>query len=113
MSSPLTSRTGRAGQPLLLLGVLVMVLALCVGTASADTAPPAPDGPGSVVALLKWCWTHRDAQRYRDLFTADYQFVPGDPDLPWNRDDELAMVSSLFGSGTATQPGAVSVSLDF
>ena len=113
MSSPLTSRTGRAAQPLRLLGVLVMVLALCVGTASADTAPPAPDGPGSVVALLKWCWTHRDAQRYRDLFTADYQFVPGAPDLPWNRDDELAMVSSLFGSGTATQPGAVSVSLDF
>src|SRR5436190_170045 len=112
MSSPLTSRTGPADKPLRLLGVLVIVFALCVvcvRAASADTAPPAPDGPGSVVTLLKWCWNHRDAQQYRDLFTADYRFFPGAPDLPWDRDDELAMISRLFGSGTATQPGAVSV----
>ena len=59
-----------------------MALETLAGAAFAIDNPPTADSPGGVVALLKWCWTQKDAQRYRDLFTADYQFIPQAPDIP-------------------------------
>jgi hypothetical protein len=114
MDSPLAAPIGRVARHLGLLGItLAVVPVLWAGVAFAVDDPPAPDGPEGVAALLRWCWTHRDAQRYRDLFTADYQFIASAPDLPWNRDDELGAITALFGSGTASQPGAASITLDY
>ena len=115
MHSPLAAPVGRAARHVVLLGIaLALATVLPAGAVfAAIDDPPAPDGPGGVVNLLKWCWNHRDAQRYRDLFTADYEFVPSAPDLPWGRDAELNAVTALFGPGTGTQAGATSIVLDF
>jgi PKD repeat protein len=115
MDSPLAAPIGRVVRQVGLLGfILAVTSAMSAGAAfAAVDDPPAPDGPVGVVALLRWCWAHRDAQRYRDLFTADYQFVPGSPDSPWGREDELRAAAALFGPGTATQAGATNISLEF
>lgn len=114
MSSPLTLRTGRViPQRWLLRLTLAMVCALSARAAHAvlDT-PPIPDAPANVVMLLKWCWEHKDIQRYRDLFTADFRFTSGS-DLAWGRDEELATVGHLFGGGTPTQASVSSLSLGY
>src|SRR5436190_22257516 len=115
MDSPLAAPIGRVVRHPVLLGIaLAVVSVLGAGAAFAvDDNPPAPDSPEGVAALLRWCWTHRDAQRYRDLFAADYQFIPQAPDLPWNRDDELRAAGALFGPGTTGQSGAASITLDY
>lgn len=114
MDSPLAAKIGRVARHAGLLGIaLAATAALWVGEAAALDDPPAPTTPGGAVALLKWCWTHKDATRYRDLFTADYLFIPQAPDLPWNRDDELAAAGRLFGSGNGGQPGASNITLDW
>jgi len=113
MDSPLAARIGRVARHPGLLGVtLAVAFAFWAGAAFAVVeAPPEANSPEGVANLLRWCWTHRDAQRYRDLFSADYQFIPGSPDLPWNRDDELRAAAALFGSGTGSQPGASSITV--
>src|SRR5438105_4727423 len=111
MSSPLTSGIRRAAMQLVLPGILAMLTVSANAVAMTPTVP-VPNGPGPLVDLLKWCWEHRDITRYRDLFTADFQFQSG-TDALWNRDDELATVGKLFGPGNGTQPGATIVTLDF
>jgi PKD repeat protein len=112
MDSPLTAPFGRVARRLLGLA-LAATTALWAGAAAALDNPPEPTTPGGVVALLKWCWTLKDATRYRDLFTSDYLFIPQAPDIPWTRGDELNAAGRLFGSGSGAQPGAATITLDW
>jgi hypothetical protein len=87
---------------------------------SPSSEPPVPNGAASALALLKWCWSKRDASRYREVFTDDFRFAfgPGDPtgdpypDHAWTRDAELLAVTHLFVGGVA-EPPATGVALTF
>ena len=112
MVSPHIVLRGQAAAP--------RVVALCVFLAAAPVAraqssdPPSPTSPSQAVELLKWCWEHRDAARYRELFTADFHFVTrSEPDSLWSRDEELHAVTALFGAGVPDQPGATAIALAF
>jgi hypothetical protein len=73
------------------------------------------------VRLFRWCWENRDISKYKELFTDDYRFAfsitdtAGDPyrGNPWTREDEIASATNLFGSGTASEPAASSITLVF
>lgn len=83
--------------------------------------PPAPDSPGNVLRLLRWCYVHRAIAEYRELFTEDYRFVFSqlDPEgnayrdqNPWTREDEIESTKHLFQGGAANQPAASTIRLD-
>jgi hypothetical protein len=82
---------------------------------------PVPDSPQNVVLLFKWCWENRDYNKYRTIFTADYQFAFALTDsagsayrsTPWVRDDEMLSAQHLFVGGSATEPAASTITLTF
>jgi hypothetical protein len=85
MDSPVAAPIGQVSRHAGLLGIiLAATTALWAGAVHAAVVdpPPTPDSPDGVAALVRWCWMHKDAQRYSELFTADYQFIPAAPDLP-------------------------------
>jgi len=90
--------------------------------APEPTAPaPEPNSPGNALQLLRYDWEHRAPGPYGLLFTEDYVFVfserdsAGKPFLskPWGREDELASAEHMFVTGTATDPPASSIWLDY
>lgn len=82
---------------------------------------PVPDSPQNVVRLFQWCWQNRDYNTYRQVFTADYQFQFSLTDsagnayrgTPWVRDDEMLSAQHLFVGGSATEPAASTITLNF
>ena len=82
------------------------ITAACEGSsgASAITVSEAPSTAAAALALLKWCWEHRDVVRYHELFTDNFQYYydaenpAGAPYriTPWSRSDELVSSSNLF-----------------
>ena len=82
---------------------------------------PVPNSPRHALDLFKWCWTNRDYDFYKEIFTADYRFEFASTDsagnayrtTPWTRDDELISAKNLFRSGTAGEPQASQITLVF
>jgi PKD repeat protein len=111
MCSPLIVLRGQAALRCTMVGILLA--AAPVIARAQSTVPPSPSSPGQAVALLKWCWEHRDPDRYRELFTADFRFVTtSDPDSVWTRDQEVSAAAALFGSGVPRQAGADLITLE-
>ncbi len=83
--------------------------------------PPEPSSAVGVLRLYEWCWNHRDPDRYRELFTDDYQFqfatadTAGNAyrDRALNREEELDIAANIFVRGNATTPPPSSISLVF
>src|SRR5262245_42722408 len=83
--------------------------------------PPPPTSPVGVLRLFEWCWNHRDANLYREIFTADYVFVFALTDSAGNayrnrvltREEDLDIATNLFVRGSATEPPPVSIRLTF
>jgi hypothetical protein len=101
---------------------LLLVVAVAVGCSGKKSrpqepdvpVPPVPNSPINALALLEWCWDHRNATIYRDVFAADYvyTFAPADSQaigVHLSRDEELAMAENLFSEGTPGHPAATSI----
>ena len=90
-------------------------------TRAVTTPPPAPISPSGVLELFRWCWINRAISEYREIFTDDYSFQFSERDSagnafrdkPWRREDELAAAENIFTNGTATDPPATSITLDY
>jgi len=119
----------RRSVPALLLLALVMGLSGCFNpfdplvspNRGVSEPPPVPINPTSTLLLFKWCWENRAIDEYREIFTDDYifQFSQQDSagnafrDQPWTREDEMASATNLFVGGSATEPPADRITLDF
>jgi hypothetical protein len=83
--------------------------------------PPVPNSARAVLELFRWCWENRAIDEYREIFTDDYtfQFSERDSagnafrDRPWIREDEMVSATNLFVGGSATEPPASRITLDF
>jgi len=83
--------------------------------------PPVPATAENTLLLFQWCWRQRAIDEYREIFTDDYEFQfssldsAGNAfrDRPWTREDELIAATNLFVGGSATEPPATSIQLDF
>jgi hypothetical protein len=89
-----------------------------VGTARAvAVTAPRPNSPQGVLQLFRWCWVNRQITEYEELFTEDFRFAFGAADsadnLPILRDDEIEIARNIFVDGSATQPRANRIDLDF
>ena len=83
--------------------------------------PPLPISPAGALELFRWCWQNRAIAEYREIFTDDYSFQFSERDSagnefrdrPWRREDELTAADNLFSKGTANDPPATSITLDY
>jgi hypothetical protein len=89
-------------------------------TERVTTVAPSPTTPQNAVRLFEWCWKNRGVEEYKELFTADYEFVSAGLDSAGNpsreiqarRDDEVQIAENMF-IGSAEQPPAADIQLDF
>lgn len=89
-----------------------------VGSASAVAVPaPQATSPQQLIRRFQWCWNNRGAVEYEDLFTDDFIFAFSAKDsannAPITRDDEVRIGRNLFLDGSASEPRADRISLDF
>jgi len=89
-----------------------------VGTAAAvSEPPPEPTSATRVLLLLRWCWVNRQIAEYEELFTDDFQFafsgVEAVDNLPIPRWEEIDIARRLFVDGSAAEPRAKRIDLDF
>jgi hypothetical protein len=79
--------------------------------------PPKPTRPQELLRLFKWCWENRGINEYEEIFTDDFRFAFSVRDsvnnLPITRDEEVEIGRRLFVDGTATEPRANRITLDF
>src|SRR5258706_1906848 len=110
---------------MMLLGVLALGASGCfdpfrprVGTGIAFSEPaPRPTSPQGVLMLLRWCWINRRIAEYEELFTADFEFAFTDVESvdnpPLDRFVEIETARHLFVDGSATEPRANRIELEF
>lgn len=86
------------------------------GVAYSEPAPR-PTSPQGALQLLRWCWVNRNIAVYEELFTEDFRFFFADLEAADNppvfRDDEIAIAQHLFVDGSATEPRAKRIDLEF
>ncbi len=86
------------------------------GVAFSEPAPR-PTSPQGAIQLLRWCWVNRNIAVYEELFTEDFRFFFADLEAgnnpPVFRDDEIEIARHLFVDGSATEPRAKRIDLDF
>lgn len=115
--------------PVLAVGLLLLGTAGCFNpfspriadTRAVTTPPPSPISPAGVLELFRWCWVNRAIPEYREIFTDDYSFQFSERDsagnifrtTPWRREDELVAAENIFVNGTAIDPPATSITLDY
>lgn len=84
---------------------------------SVTTPPPNPTTPRKLMLLFEWAYERQDIVVYEELFTDDYRFAFADEDSagnpPLTRDDELQVARNLFIAGSATEPPANKITLDY
>ena len=105
----------------------VLVLAGCFNPFNPDiltervtSVAPSPTTPQNAVRLFEWCWKNRGIDEYRELFTADYEFLSAGLDSAGNqtreiqarRDDEVQTAENMF-IGSAERAPAAKITLDF
>src|SRR5262245_7558294 len=107
-TSPTMIRTRSSCLPAAWTAALALaLLAGCGGGGSSKPVepevpvPPTPNSPVNAVRLLEWCWDHRDAAKYREVFANDYAYVFAASDsqsisTTLNRDEELQITSTMF-----------------
>src|SRR5262245_43953303 len=84
---------------------------------SSTTPPPNPNTPRNLMLLFEWAYERQDLVVYEELFTDDYRFAfaaedsAGSP--PLTREDELTVARNLFIAGTASEPPANKITLDY
>ena len=87
-----------------------------VGAASAVPAPAASSATG-VIQRLRWCWVNESIGEYEELFTDDFHFVFSDVEAadnpPLLRSDELDRARHIFVDGSAAEPRAKRIDLEF
>src|SRR6185436_20053255 len=89
-------------------------------TERVTSVAPSPSTPQNAVRLFEWCWKNRGIDKYRELFTADYEFLSGGLDSAGNqtreiqarRDDEVQTAENMF-IGSAERAPAAKITLDF
>jgi len=89
-------------------------------TERVTSVAPSPSTPQNAVRLFEWCWKNRGIDEYRELFTADYEFLSGGLDSAGNqtreiqarRDDEVQTAENMF-IGSAERAPAAKITLDF
>ncbi len=89
-----------------------------VGTAEAvPDPPPNPTTPVKALQLLRWCWVNRQISEYEELFTDDFEFAFSDVEavdnLPIPRWEEIDIARKLFIDGSASEPRAKRIDLEF
>jgi hypothetical protein len=90
-------------------------------TIGISQPPPEATSPIGVLRRYEWCWNHRDADVYRDLFTDDYRFQFALTDTAGNayrgnvltREEELTIAENIFVRGTATERPPSRIDLTF
>lgn len=113
------------------LGVLAagFSLAGCFNPFSPRIAPilgasipaPKPSSAPGVLRLFEWCYNNKAIAEYSEIFSADYQFFFSPRDSagaewrgqPFRREDELISATRLFVGGSAGEPAARSIDLQF
>jgi hypothetical protein len=79
--------------------------------------PPTPNTPKGLMQLFEWAYERQDITTYEELFTDDYRFAfaaedsAGNP--PLTREDELTVARNLFVAGSASEPPANKITLDY
>jgi len=112
---------------LLLAASAALALAGCFNPFNPDiltqrvtSVAPSPTTPQNAVRLFEWCWKNRGVEEYRELFTADYEFLSAGLDSAGNqtreiqarRDDEVQTAENMF-IGSAERAPAAKITLDF
>ena len=113
--------------PLFIMAALLLVVAITgcfnpfrpqvvAGIAFSEPAPR-PSSPQGALQLLRWCWVNRNIAEYEELFTEDFRFFFADLEAALNppvfRDDEINIARHLFVDGSAAEPRAKRIDLDF
>jgi hypothetical protein len=105
--------------------VAIVALAGCVnpfqpriGTGRAFSEPaPLPTSPQGLMELFRWCHNQRAIAEYEELFTEDFRFgfsaVDSATQAPILRDEEIAIARRMWVDGSANEPRANSVSLEY
>ncbi len=87
-----------------------------VGVATAVPAPVA-SSPAGVIQRLRWCWVNESIAEYEELFTDDFHFVFSDIEAadnpPLLRRDEIDRARHIFVDGSAAEPRAKRIDLEF
>jgi len=82
-----------------------------------EVPPPVPNSPRNLLLLFEWAYERQDITVYEELFTDDYRFTFADEDAaanpPLTREDELLVARHLFIAGSATEPPANRITLDY
>jgi hypothetical protein len=91
-------------------------------TAAQSPADYTADSPIGLMRRFEHAYEERDLDRYRELFTADFLFLPSDPEVAarcpngWHREDEIASADHLFHGFTdrmgVYRPAATRIVLD-
>jgi hypothetical protein len=86
----------------------------------ATQKPPVPNSARGVVELFRWCWNNRAFNEYTEIFTEDFVFQYTNRDTAGNqrseilnRDEELDIARNLFIEGTASEPPAKRINLQY
>ena len=113
--------------PLLVAASALLLLAGCFNpfapnilTQRVTSEAPSPTTPQNAVRLFEWCWKNRGVEEYKELFTADYEFLSAGLDSAGNktreiqarRDDEVQTAENMF-LGSVERAPAASITLDF
>jgi hypothetical protein len=106
--------------------LLVLALGGCsnrimLPVAPKPAEPPAASTPANALHRVEWCWEHAATEPCRDLLSCDFQFVFAATDTagnrfrarPWTRPDELDFITHLLITGSALEPPASYVTLQF
>lgn len=110
---------------LILAGVALLAAVGCVnpfqpriGTGRAFSEPaPRPTSPQGLMELFKWCYNQRAIAEYEELFTEDFRFgfsaVDSATNAPILRDEEIEIARRMWVDGSANEPRANSISLEY
>src|SRR5438046_2229938 len=89
-----------------------------VGTGIAISEPaPRANSAAGVLRLLRWCWINRSIAEYEELFTDDFNFaftaLEAVDNPPIDRVTEIEIARHLFVDGSATEPRAKRIELEY
>jgi hypothetical protein len=110
-----------AGLTGLLLALSACQTRVLLPTSTQPETAPVAATPAQALRRLEWCWEHHATEGCPDLLTCDFQFVFAATDSAgnafrnraWVRPDELSFILNLLKRGSATEPPANFVALQF
>ncbi len=117
----LARRAGRAPLAVALLVVLGCSTRIQLPVTPKTPTAPEATSPQNTLHRIEWCLERGETEPCRDLFTCDFEFVFSAADTagnrfrgrPWTRRDEIDFVQNLLVRGSAVEPPATYVALQF